>query len=154
MATPTTSPFATRLEGPAPEAMISRDLVRRGLIVAPVVVAICGVIWGLDGAVSCAYGFALVLVNFAVSAVLVSSTARISLGLMMGAALFGYLIRLTLIFLAVYLVRNAGWVELVPLGITLIAAHLGLLAWEFRYVSATLAFPGLKPSDDSPRSTS
>lgn len=123
-------------------------------MVAPVVIAVGGVIWGLDGALSCAYGFALVLVNFVVSAMLVSSTARISLGWMMGAALFGYLLRLSLIFLAIYLVRGADWVELLPLGITLIAAHLGLLVWEFRYVSATLAFPGLKPSDDFPRSTS
>jgi hypothetical protein len=121
-------------------------------MVAPIAIAVFGVIWGLNGALSCAYGLALVLVNFAAAAALVSTTARISLGLMMGAALFGYLIRLSLIFLAVYLVRDAGWVELLPLGITIIVAHLGLLAWEFKYVSATLAFPGLKPSDDSSRS--
>jgi hypothetical protein len=151
--TPTTpSPFTTRLEGPAPEAGISKDLVRRGLMVSPVAIAVFGVFWGWNGALSCAYGLALVLVNFAAAAVLVSTTARISLGLMMGAALFGYLVRLSLIFLAVYLVRDAGWVELVPLGVTIIVAHLGLLAWEFKYVSATLAFPGLKPSADSPRS--
>jgi hypothetical protein len=152
MAPTSPSPFVTRLEGPAPEAGISKDLVRRGLMVAPVVVAVAGVVWGWNGALSCAYGMALVLVNFAAAAVLVSTTARISLGLMMGAALFGYLVRLTLIFLAVFLVRNAGWVELVPLGVTIIVAHLGLLAWEFKYVSATLAFPGLKPPADSPRS--
>jgi hypothetical protein len=148
----TPSPYVTRLEGPAPEAGISKDLIRRGLMVAPIAIAVFGVIWGLNGALSCAYGLALVLVNFAAAAALVSTTARISLGLMMGAALFGYLIRLSLIFLAVYLVRDAGWVELLPLGITIIVAHLGLLAWEFKYVSATLAFPGLKPSDDSSRS--
>ena len=28
---------------------------------------------------------------------------------------------------------------------TLIVAHLALLLWETRYVSASLAFPGLKP---------
>jgi hypothetical protein len=43
------------------------------------------------------------------------------------------------------LVRDAGWVELVPLGLTLIVTHLGLLAWEARSVSASLAFPALKP---------
>ena len=65
---------------------------------------------------------------------------------MMGAVLFGYLLRLGLIFLALWLVKDAPWVELVPLGITLIVTHLGLLFWELRYVSATLAFPGLKPA--------
>jgi hypothetical protein len=33
----------------------------------------------------------------------------------------------------------------VPLGITLVATHVGLLFWESRYVSLSLAFPGLKP---------
>ena len=33
-----------------------------------------------------------------------------------------------------------------PLGATLVVSHLGLLLWETRYVSASLAFPGLKPS--------
>ena len=95
------SPFVTRLEGPAPEVGISKDLIKRGLIIAPVLVAICGVIWGADGALSALFAIALVLVNFAVSAAIVSATAKISLGLMMGAVLFGYLIRLGLILLAV-----------------------------------------------------
>ena len=65
---------------------------------------------------------------------------------MAGAALFGFLIRLGLITIAVLLVRNEPWVELVPLGISLIISHLGLLFWEMRFVSASLAFPGLKPT--------
>jgi hypothetical protein len=48
--------------------------------------------------------------------------------------------------LAVWVVRDASWVELVPLGLTIVVTHLGLLFWEMRYVSATLAFPGLKPA--------
>jgi hypothetical protein len=34
------------------------------------------------------------------------------------------------------------------LGITVIVTHLGLLFWELRYVSASLAFPGLKPASN------
>jgi hypothetical protein len=34
---------------------------------------------------------------------------------------------------------------MVPLALTILVTHLGLLAWETRYVSATLAYPGLKP---------
>ena len=92
-----------------------------------------------------AFAIAVVCVNFLLSAALITWTARISIGLMMGAVLFGYLLRLGLIFLAIWLVKDASWVELVPLGITLIVTHLGLLFWELRYVSASLAFPGLKP---------
>ncbi len=138
--------FTTRLEGPAPEVSVSRDIVRRGLIVAPVLVAVCGVIWGVDGAWSSAYAIALVLLNFGLAAVLIAVTARISLTLMMAAILFGYLIRLGLIFLAVFLVRDAGWISLPALGTSIIVTHLGLLIWEMKYVAISLAHPGLKPA--------
>lgn len=137
--------FTTRLEGPAPEVSVSRDIVRRGLIVAPVLVAVCGVIWGVDGAWSSAYAIALVLLNFGLAAALIAFTARISLTLMMASILFGYLIRLGLIFLAVFLVRDAGWISLPALGTSIIVTHLGLLIWEMKYVAISLAHPGLKP---------
>jgi len=138
--------FTTRLDGPATEVEVSRDLVKRGLMVAPVMVAICGVIWGGDGVWSALYGIALVLINFALAAATISATAKISLGLMMFATLFGYLIRLGLIFLAVYLVKDAAWISLPALGATIIVTHLGLLSWELKYVALSLAHPGLKPA--------
>ncbi len=134
------------VEGPAPEVKISRDMVRRGLIAAPVLMLVCGFIWGLDGAWSSAYGIAIVLVNFTLAAALIALTARISLGMMMGAILFGYLVRLGLIFLAVFAVKDAGWISLPALGATIIVTHLGLLVWEMRYLAITLANPGLKPA--------
>jgi len=136
----------TALSGPAPEVAVTKDMVRRGLIVAPVMIAICGVIWGMNGAYSSAYAIAIVLFNFALAATLVATTARISLGLMMGAVLFGYLIRLGLIFLAVFLVKDTGWISLPALGTTIIVTHLGLLIWEMKYVALSLAHPGLKPA--------
>ena len=142
----TVAAMTTGLQGPAPEVKVTKDMVRRGLIVAPLLIAVCAVIWGMDGALSCAYGIGLILVNFALAAALVAGTARISLGLMMGAVLFGYLIRLGLIFLAVLLVKDAGWISLPALGATIIVTHLGLLAWEMKYVALSLAHPGLKPA--------
>jgi hypothetical protein len=60
--------------------------------------------------------------------------------------LFGYLLRLGLIAIAIILVKDASWVSLPALGITIIVTHLGLLFWEMKYVAASLAFPGLKPN--------
>jgi hypothetical protein len=139
-------PMLARDDGPAPEVSISKDMIKRGLFVAPLLVALCGVIWGLDGVWSSMYAIAIVLVNFALAAGLVAATARISLGLMMGAVLFGYLIRLALIFLAVFLVRDADWISLPALGATIIVTHLGLLLWELKFVAISLAHPGLKPA--------
>ena len=146
MSNNTTPAMVTQLDGEPVEIQVSSDMVKRGLLVAPIVIGICAVIWGADGAWSAAFAIGLVLVNFMLSAFLISYTARISLGLMMGATLFGYLIRLGLIMLAVLLVKDSGWISLPALGATIIVTHLGLLFWELKYVAISLAHPGLKPA--------
>lgn len=136
----------TQLDGEPVEVKVSADMIKRGLMVAPILIAISALIWGADGAWSAALAIGLVLVNFALSAAIISYTARISLGLMMGATLFGYLIRLALLLLAVVLVKDAAWISRPALGATIIVTHLGLLLWEMKYVAITLAHPGLKPA--------
>ena len=138
--------FTTQLDGPATEVIVSRDMIKRGLIVAPAIIAVCFVIWGADGAWSAAYGIGIVLANFGIAAAIIATSARISLGLVMGATLFGYLIRLGLIFLAVWVVKDASWISLPALGATIIVTHLGLLFWEMKYVAISMAHPGLKPA--------
>lgn len=145
MTTPPPAAVTTRLDGPAVEQEVAFDMIRRALPAVPVVLVLAAVGWGLDGAASAAFAVALVCANFALAAALLAWSARISLGFMMAAALVGYLVRLALVGAAVLLVRNLAWVELWPLGLTLVLTHLGLLFWETRYVSASLAFPGLKP---------
>ncbi|MDJ0768803.1 MAG: ATP synthase subunit I [Ilumatobacter sp.] len=144
--TPAAEPMATRLDGDPVEIKLSTDMAKRGLYVAPAIIIVCGLVWGSEGAWSSAYALGLVLVNFLLSAALIAYTAKISLGLMMGATLFGYLIRLGLIMLAVLLVKDAGWISLPALGATIIVTHLGLLVWELKYVAISLAHSGLKPA--------
>ena len=145
MTTPTPSLMATRDLGPAPEREVARDLATRGLKVLPILLGLGFVGWGLDGVLCVALAVGLVLVNFLVAAALLSWAARISLGLLMGVAMFGFVVRIGAIGLVLYLVRDEPWVAPVPLGFTLVLAHLGLLLWETRFVSLSLAHPGLKP---------
>lgn len=146
MSADTNPTLATALDGEPVEIQISTDIAKRGLMVAPVLVGICALIWGVDGAWSSLFAIGLVLVNFALSAALIAYTAKISLALMMGATLFGYLIRLGLLLLAIVLVRDAGWISIPALGATIIVTHLGLLIWELKYVAISLAHSGLKPA--------
>lgn len=132
-------------EAPAVETQLARDLIKRGAIVAPILLALGALGWGADGLASTAYAEAIVLVNFALAAAMLAWAARISLGLLMATALAGFVLRAALVAAAVLVVKDAGWVAATPLGLTLIVTHLGLLLWETRYVSASLAFPGLKP---------
>jgi hypothetical protein len=57
------SVLAMNDKGPAPEAAIGRDLVKHGLIVAPIMLGVCAIFWGANGAWSSAYGLAIVLGN-------------------------------------------------------------------------------------------
>ena len=108
--------------GPAPEAAIGRDIIRRGAIVAPLFIGLSALGWGSHGAVSAAYGLALVLANYALAAWLVSYTAKISYALMMGMTLFGYIVRLAIIAAAVFgrLMRTRA-----PFAAALVASALG-----------------------------
>lgn len=137
--------FVVRVEGPSPAMAVAKDLVKRSVWIIPVAALVSVAFWGLPGVASTMYAVAIVVVNFLLSAYLLAVTGRISAALMAGAALFGFLLRLGLIFGAVILVRNESWMSFLPFGITLIVTHLALLFWELRYVSSALAFPGLKP---------
>ena len=146
MTAPTATPtLATRDLGPAPEPEIIRDIAKRCAYVAPVALVAGFVGWQLDGLVSVAVALVVVVANFALAASLQAWAARISLGLVMGVALFGFVVRLAIVSAIVWSIGQQPWVEPMPLGLTLIIGHLGLLIWETRFVSASLAFPGLKP---------
>jgi len=128
------------------EVRISLDMVKRGLYIAPLVIAVAAMPWGGPGALSAAFALGLVFVNFLLAAALVSGAAKISTALVMAATLFGYLIRLGLILVAFLLVRDASWISRPALGATIIASHIGLLVWELKYVAISLAHAGLKPA--------
>jgi hypothetical protein len=134
-----------RLEGRSPAMDIATDIARRAVFLTPVVLAF-GAIWGVRGVASSAYALAVVILNFLLAGWLMAVTGRISFAAMAGAAMFGYLIRLGVVSAAVLLVQDASWVEIVPLAVTLIVTHLGLLVWELRYISGSFAYPGLKPT--------
>jgi hypothetical protein len=140
------APAFTADPGPAVEAELAVDMARRVLPVVPVIVLVAGLAWGVDGGLSAAFAVVLVLANLALSAALLGWAARRSLALLMGAALGGFVFRLLLLAGVVWAVKDQSWVEMVPLGLTLVVTHLGLLVWETRHVSASLAYPGLKPT--------
>lgn len=140
-----TPPAAATEAPPQVEWEMATDMVRRGLPVAPVLLALGAVGWGVHGAMSTGYGLVLVLGNLLASAALMRWASSRSLGVLAGVAAGGYAVRMAVVTLAVYAVKGMGWVELLPLGLTIVVTQLGLLWWETRQISLTLAFPGLKP---------
>lgn len=146
----TVDPVNMRIEGPSPALAVALDLAKRSLWLAPLIMFGAFAVWGLDGVLSTLYALAIVVANFVLSAYLLAVTGRINTALMGGVALAGFAVRFALVVAAVVVVRNMSWVELVPLSLTLVVAHLALLFWEMRYISSSLAFPGLVPSRQAP----
>jgi len=130
---------------PPVERSIALDLARRALIIAPAVVLVAGLVRGVDGAASAALGVALAIVNFLATAAGLSWASRRSSTTLAAVAMGGFVVRMG-VLLGAMLLADAlfGWVDVIVLGITLFGAHLGLLFWELRSVSLTLAAPGLR----------
>jgi hypothetical protein len=137
--------FPAEVSAEAPEREIARDLAVRTALVAPLMLAGSAAFWGWHGLWSSAYGLAIVAANFLLGAAIITWSAKISPGVMFGAVMGGFVARLAIITLAVLPIRNSEWFEIAPFAISLLVTHLGLLAWETRHVSASLAFPGLEP---------
>jgi len=127
------------------EGEIARDLVRRMLLVAPIVLLVAGVFRGVDGLVSAAIGLVLVALNFLASARSITWVAQRSPGAVMGVMLGGFVVRIGILFAIALALEQVSWIDVPVLVLTVAAVHISLLTWETRHVSLTLGAPGLKP---------
>jgi hypothetical protein len=133
---------------PEVERELAFDMLKRGVWFAPAILVLASLVWGADGATSALLAIALVSVNLVLAALALSWAAKQSLTAIMAVSLGGFAVRMGLVTAVLFAVRDASWVDLTALGVTVLVTHLGLLFWELRYVSASLAFPGLKPVTD------
>ena len=134
----------------APELSVAADIARRALLVAPVAAIGVGLWRGADAAGAIALALAIVSLNFLASAALLRWGALRAPELLMGIALGGFLVRLATVTAIGVGVKALDIVDWPVFCIALVVAHLGLLAWETRAVSLTLAYPGLKPRSGHP----
>lgn len=112
------------------EAVIARHVAKRALVVGPVLIALFGLLRGLDGAAASAVGVGIVVANFLLSGWVMSVAARISLGLYHAAALFGFFLRLILITVSLLALGSLTELDRMALGLSVVAAYLVLLSWE------------------------
>jgi hypothetical protein len=132
------------------EREIALDIVRRGVLVAPAIIAVAGLVRGWNGASSATVACAIVLVNFLAAAAIMTRASHLGATAIGVAALVGYVVRLAVIVVALVLLRHRSFIDLPTLGVVIVGTHLGLLFWEMKYVSLTLAAPGLRPARPVP----
>jgi len=129
----------------SPAVEVALDICRRGIILTPFVMAVAYLFDGMVGSVSILIGVLIVLINFCISAYILAWASKFGHSLVASMSISGFFFRSSSIAATVLLVKDFEWVNLILLSFTLIVTHLGLLFWELRYISMTLAFPGLKP---------
>jgi hypothetical protein len=134
---------------PLVEREVALDIVKHGFMVAPLVLLVSGV-RGWAGVASAAIALGIVLVNFLAAAAIMTRAAKSGPTAIGAAALGGYVLRLAVILVALVVLRHQPWIDLPTLGFVIVGTHLGLLVWEMKYVSLTLAAPGLKPARPGP----
>jgi hypothetical protein len=127
------------------ESRIAVDLARRAALAAPVVMLGVGLWRGPDAAGAVALALAVIVVNFLAAGAALGWAARRDPNLLMGVALFGFLARLALITAVGVGIKALNIVDWPVFCITLVVGYFGLLSWELRSVSLSLASPGLKP---------
>jgi hypothetical protein len=130
-----------------PEKDLAFDMAKRAIPLAPAVVLAAAAVRGTNGAWSAGVAVLVVVANLLMAAFMLSWAARRSPTALMGAALGGFLLRMGLVTVAVLAVRHQPWIDLPVLAVTILLTHLALLFWELHFVSASLAFPSLKPKE-------
>jgi hypothetical protein len=121
--------------GPVPderpiEAIISKHIAKRGLVVAPILALVFGLLQGWPGAVAALVGVAVVVANFLLGGFIMSRAARVSMNMYHAAALFGFLIRLGLITVSMLIIANVTDLDRMAMGISVVVSYLVLLSWE------------------------
>ena len=92
----------------------------------------------------------LVAVNFLAAAAILSWATTQGPGAIYGAIFGGFLGRLAVLTLIVFALEPVSFIDIPVLVLTIAVTHIALLFWETRYVSLTLAAPGLKPGVGEP----
>jgi len=112
------------------EATLARHIVRRAVVVGPLVILGGWALRGTDGAVAAAIGVAIVVGNFLLSGAVLSAAARISLTLYHAAALVGFLLRLVLITVVMLVVARLFDIDRIAFGVATVVSYLVLLTLE------------------------
>ncbi|MCL1592907.1 MAG: hypothetical protein M3132_00975 [Actinomycetia bacterium] len=124
------------IHGPSPEkrpveAIIGKNIAKRAIWVAPILMVIFGVVSGIPGAIAAGLGVAIVTINFVLGGYILATAAGVSLSLYHAAALFGFFIRLGLITMTMLaIVAVFPDIDRVAMGVSAVASYLTLLSLE------------------------
>jgi hypothetical protein len=109
--------------------MVNR-MAKRGLLVAPVVIAILWAINGPRWGLSAGVGLGLAIGNLILASRIIGAVAQNSPQLLLPAGMVAFALGLAVLAAVAFALRAADAVDFTVMGITLVAAHLVLVLWE------------------------
>jgi hypothetical protein len=112
------------------ELRMVHRMIRRGLVLAPVLAAGLWLFGSLEWAVSGLVGVAMTLGNLWLAAVIIGGVAERTPQLLLPAALASFFLGLTALTGVALALRAADAVYFPVTGFVLIGTHLGLVLWE------------------------
>ncbi len=115
---------------PPAELIMARSIVRRVVVVGPILLLVFGVTRGWEGLLAAVVGVVIVSGYYLLSGAMMSRLARISLGAYHAGALFGLLVRLGLIAGTMLAVITLFEIDRAALGTAVIATYMVLLLLE------------------------
>lgn len=127
--------------------MVSR-IAKRGLVVAPVLVATLWIFGGATYAISGAIGLGMTILNLWLSARIIGGVAEKNPKLLLAAGMIAFTLGLAVLTAIALGLQELDIVNFTVTGITLVCSHLVLVLWE-----ASRAYPANPvTADDAVRS--
>ena len=112
------------------ESIVAKNIIKRALVVGPVIVGIAWLLTDTLGALSAAAGVLIVVLNFLLAGWLLSRAATVSMQTYHVVALFGFFLRMGFIALSMFAVAWIFEVDRQAMGIAAITAFMVLLVLE------------------------
>ncbi len=126
--------------------MVRRALAL-GLAALPVSAAGGFLAGGTDGALSAAFGILVVMANFAAHGLSLAWASRISIPVLQGVALGGFVVRMGVIVVALVLLDRTAFFSPPIFGVAVVVGTLALLGYEARLVAGRLGGQLQIPAD-------
>jgi hypothetical protein len=121
-----------------PELELVRRVLPFSVPAIAVVALVAGLIGGADAAYSAGLAIAVVFVNFVFFAVSVAYAARISLTLLYGVALGGFMVRMAILVVLLLLLQQLAWFSVVAFVAAFVAGTVVLLSVEIKMIAGRM----------------
>jgi hypothetical protein len=112
------------------ELAMVRRMIRRGLLLAPIVIAALAAFGGMEWGLSAAIGMAFAIFNLWLTARLIGGMAENRPELLSAAGFAAFILTLALLAVVAVVIKKIESLYFPVTGLVLIGAHLTLVVWE------------------------